>query len=236
VLIDGSHIGELVWADRDIAVVNGPGDHPPRLLVMRSIKRALAASVSRRSRAAKLRWLTHQIEPGSTVLIVGASIPRADDLGIDNIVERGLNDFTDATVLTYDAGDPLVGSEVVRGDGCALPFRDDSFDYVFSNAVIEHVGGPERARRMLAESVRVARKGAIHTTPNRWFPVEVHTQLPLLHWLPRRWQHAAFARAGRPYWNTTAFWLFGKRDFAALDRAFRVERFSWITLTATWRP
>jgi hypothetical protein len=23
------------------------------------------------------------------------------------------------------------------------------------------------------------------TTPNRWFPVEVHTLLPLVHWLPR---------------------------------------------------
>jgi hypothetical protein len=22
------------------------------------------------------------------------------------------------------------------------------------------------------------------TTPNRWFPIEVHTMLPLVHWLP----------------------------------------------------
>ena len=24
------------------------------------------------------------------------------------------------------------------------------------------------------------------TTPNRWFPVEFHSLLPLLHWLPKR--------------------------------------------------
>jgi hypothetical protein len=40
---------------------------------------------------------------------------------------------------------------------------------------------------MVAECARVARKGFCLTTPNRWFPVEFHTQLPLLHWLPKAW-------------------------------------------------
>jgi ubiquinone/menaquinone biosynthesis C-methylase UbiE len=72
----------------------------------------------------------------------------------------------------------------VVADGCDLPFEDDSFDYVHSSAVLEHVGSRERQARMLAESARVARKGVWHTTPNRWYPVELHTQLPFLHWLP----------------------------------------------------
>jgi hypothetical protein len=37
---------------------------------------------------------------------------------------------------------------------------------------------------MVADCLRVARRGIFLTTPNRWFPVEFHTQLPLLHWLP----------------------------------------------------
>ena len=71
----------------------------------------------------------------------------------------------------------------VQGDACALPFPDQSFDVVFSNAVIEHVGDAERQRLFVAEALRVGRRVFL-TTPNRWFPIEVHTRLPLVHWLP----------------------------------------------------
>ena len=62
----------------------------------------------------------------------------------------------------------------VRGDALALPFEDGAFDIAFSNAVIEHVGGREEQRRFVAEALRVARRAFV-TTPNRWFPLEVHT-------------------------------------------------------------
>jgi ubiquinone/menaquinone biosynthesis C-methylase UbiE len=66
-----------------------------------------------------------------------------------------------------------------------LPFSDGSFDYVHSSAVLEHVGSAANQKRVVAECLRVARKGVCLTTPNRWFPVEFHTQLPLVHWLPK---------------------------------------------------
>ena len=198
------------------------------------LKKRLAAAVSERSRGQKLVWIRGQVKPGSSVLLVGAAIPRGDDLGVDNIVERGLVEHADVHALVYDEGDPRLGCPYTRGDGCELPFEDGSFDYVFSNAVIEHVGGPERARAMLAESRRVARRGAFHTTPDRWFPIETHTQLPLLHWLPRRMQARAFRTVGKPYWNTGYYWLYGRRSLAALDPAFTVERLSPATLAATW--
>jgi SAM-dependent methyltransferase len=71
----------------------------------------------------------------------------------------------------------------VQGDACDLPFADGEFDVVHSNAVIEHVGGPERQEAFVREAVRVGRRVFL-TTPNRWFPVEVHTRLLLVHWLP----------------------------------------------------
>jgi SAM-dependent methyltransferase len=83
----------------------------------------------------------------------------------------------------------------VQGDACALPFEDGAFDVVFSNAVIEHVGDRERQRTFVSEALRVGRRVFI-TTPNRAFPIEVHTRLPLVHWLP----HAA-----------------GRRVYAAVD-------------------
>jgi hypothetical protein len=181
-------------------------------------------------------WLRDNVKPGATVLLVGASGVPQKGLGTDNVVERGVAEFTDAHLLVYGDGDPRVGCPYTCGDACDLPFADNSFDYVMSNAVIEHVGGPARARQMLTESRRVARRGAFHTTPDRWFPIETHTQLPLLHWLPRPIQQRAFRAAGRSYWNTGYYWLYGRRSFAALDPAFVVERLSPVTLVAAWRP
>jgi hypothetical protein len=74
--------------------------------------------------------------------------------------------------------------QAVRADGRDLPFPDGAFDLGFSNAVVEHVaGGREGQRRFVHELCRVARRVFV-TTPNRWFPLEVHTLLPLVHWLP----------------------------------------------------
>src|SRR5690242_6896864 len=41
-------------------------------------------------------------------------------------------------------------------DGCCLPYESESFDWVFSNAVLEHVGSPERQRKFADEIRRVA--------------------------------------------------------------------------------
>jgi SAM-dependent methyltransferase len=71
--------------------------------------------------------------------------------------------------------------QVRRNEPYAFP--DDSFDIVFCNAVVEHVGSREVQQRFLADVFRIGR-AAFVTTPNRWFPVEVHTVLPFVHWLP----------------------------------------------------
>ena len=51
--------------------------------------------------------------------------------------------------------------------------------------MLEHVGSLQNQSRMIAECARVARRGICLTTPNRWFPIEFHTQLTLVHWLPK---------------------------------------------------
>ena len=83
--------------------------------------------------------------------------------------------------------DGLPWAERVYGDGCALPFPNGSFDLVFSNSVIEHLGSEASQRAFATEVERVGR-GFWVQTPNRWFPVETHLLTPLVHWLPRSWQ------------------------------------------------
>ena len=74
----------------------------------------------------------------------------------------------------------------VFADGLHLPFSDHSFDVVFSNSVIEHVGSPARQERFAREIRRVARNYWVQT-PNRFFPIETHLWMPLVHLLPRPW-------------------------------------------------
>jgi SAM-dependent methyltransferase len=74
-----------------------------------------------------------------------------------------------------------------------LPFADGEFDIGFSNAVLEHVGSAAQQQQFVAELCRVARRVYL-AVPNRWFPVEHHTCVPLLHWLPKRWFRALLRR------------------------------------------
>jgi ubiquinone/menaquinone biosynthesis C-methylase UbiE len=78
------------------------------------------------------------------------------------------------------------GMSFVMADALQLPFCDQAFDVIHSSAVIEHVGSFARQCAFVAECCRVARRGVFITTPNRWFPVEFHTVLPLVHWLPKK--------------------------------------------------
>jgi len=73
--------------------------------------------------------------------------------------------------------------DAVVGDACKLPWPDKSFDMVYSNAVIEHVGDFEKQQKMATEIMRVCKRWFV-TTPNRRFPVEFHLRLPLVTWLP----------------------------------------------------
>ena len=77
--------------------------------------------------------------------------------------------------------------EYVSADARQLPFGDGSFDVVFSNSVIEHVGTHGEQRRFAEEVQRVGRLYWVQT-PNRWYPIETHLLTPLLHFLPMKLQ------------------------------------------------
>jgi len=69
----------------------------------------------------------------------------------------------------------------IQYQGGKFPFNDRQFDWVFCNAVIEHVGNEDAQLFFVNEMLRVAR-GVFFTTPNKYFPIESHTNVVFVHW------------------------------------------------------
>jgi hypothetical protein len=80
-----------------------------------------------------------------------------------------------------------------------IVYADREFDLALSFAVLEHVGSAQNQRQFLAELARVADAFIVYT-PYRYFPMEMHTLLPLLHWLPVHWHRAILRRLGMTFW------------------------------------
>ena len=84
-----------------------------------------------------------------------------------------------------------------------LPFPDKAFDVVYSNAVLEHVGARDRQAAFVREALRVARRFFI-VVPNRFFPVEHHTGLLLIHYLPPAIFRGFLRRTRWSHWSDEA--------------------------------
>ena len=58
-------------------------------------------------------------------------------------------------------------------------------DLVISNATIEHVGNYDNQKAMINNMIKLSKKMIIISTPNRYHPLEFHTKIPFIHWLPK---------------------------------------------------
>jgi len=150
--------------------------------------RRVLKNLSRRSRTKKFDLLNKVFcpRPEDRVLDVGASGEVFLQYSLEDVYP-----FPQRIVAGgYEAREILAARrhypqpQYALFDGCALPFPDQSFDLVFSNAVIEHILGPGRQEKFAHEVMRVGKSWFV-TTPNYWYPFETHHHLPFFQFLPR---------------------------------------------------
>ena len=59
-------------------------------------------------------------------------------------------------------------------------------DLVVSNATIEHVGNYNNQKAMVSNMIKLSKKMVIISNPYRYHPLEFHTKIPFIHWLPKK--------------------------------------------------
>ncbi len=162
---------------------------------------AVSSMISLRARKALFKKFIRVsgIKDSDTVLDVGAT---ADSENAESNFFESLYSFKNkiTAVGISDAAfleKKYSGLRFVRADAKRLPFGDASYDYIFSNAVIEHVGDEANQLVFLKELTRVAKKGIFIAMPNRWFPLETHNSVFLIHWLPKKWFRKILLLLGR---------------------------------------
>jgi hypothetical protein len=183
----------------------------------------LAARASLWNRRRKLALFMETMRPGPETRIVDVGVgdtPFGTEPGVaatHNFFEAlypwpgQITAVSDVPLPNFGQAFPSI--RTVVANGLELPFADDEFDLAFSNAVVEHVGGRQDQRRFVAELCRVAPRVFV-STPNRWSPVETHTLVPLVHWLPRPRADRAMHALRRDNWDGVE--LLSKAELLAL--------------------
>ena len=180
------------------------------------------------NRGRKFRQFTRLCLDDEEVEILDVGFSVTEHRGIENTLERSIGDVSRVTALTLadpdGAEERYPGLTIVRYDGGTFPFSNKEFAACWSNAVLEHVGDEKRRRNFLAEADRVAERSLL-TTPNRWFPIEPHTMIPLLHYLPKQVFDWILRRVGKEWAAGNYMHLMGRREVVRLLHDAGIEDF-----------
>jgi len=165
---------------------------------------SFASTISLRQRKKIFRLFMDVFKPGSDTKVLDVGVTSGSDFKESNFFEELYAYPGNITCVGTEDGSYLekegkCGKFIRIKPGEKLPFKDKEFDLVFSNAVLEHVGGAERQREFMDEVCRVGKNYFI-AVPYRWFPVEHHTGIPFLHYLPGGFYRKLLKLAGVEYW------------------------------------
>lgn len=215
---------------------------------MSSLLELLAYAISKTSRERKFAQFLALIAPGPHETIADIGVNTEEYSATDNYLEKHYIHPEQVTAVgegdMSDFAKRYPAIHTVSGDGKSLPFADDAFDIAYSNAVIEHVGSRDAQLAFLNELIRVSKRGYL-TTPNRLFPIELHTRVPLLHLMLSKRRFDAFLRMiGKDWAAGDYMYLLSEHELRSLfadagitDYALIKNRFFGfpMTFTVIWK-
>jgi SAM-dependent methyltransferase len=157
---------------RDIRTAPLPADAQSWLPTVASLRRRFYPdAIARDPVAVFVQRLDRAVKPGDRVLDLGAGAGELSHYRLKRRVRQLVGVDLDPRVGQNPLLDAGIGADIY-----ALPFRDNSFDVVFSIYVLEHV---DRPSALAAEVARVLRPGGrcIFLTPNVYHYVTLLSRL-----------------------------------------------------------
>jgi len=172
-----------------------------------------------KSRMAKFNQIVKYLKPSKTDKFLEVGVANKEYSPVDYFLIKNYLYREKITALSvgnlseFEANYPEINA--ISYNGGTFPFSDKYFDIAHSNAVIEHVGPFDSQELFLKEIVRVSKRGMI-TTPNKYFPIETHTRVPLVHWLVKEKYDKLLLLIGKDWATGDYMYLLGKSDMKKL--------------------
>lgn len=170
------------------------------------------------------------IKEGTSILDIGVNDQEYSP--VDNYFEKRYPHPKDITVLSvnelhqFPKRYPEISTVFYKGG--AFPFKDKSFSVVISNAVIEHVGSRDDQTLFINEMLRVGQK-IYFSTPAKEFPIEIHTNYPVIHWLPKHFFDQLVSFTGKKWASGNYMSLLSKKSLQQLLATLNATKYQIIT-------
>lgn len=151
-----------------------------------------------------------------------------------NLILQKLNSNFNITCLS-DQNCDLLKKEYkniksfIQVDALHNNLNNDTFDIVYSSATIEHVGSLKRQEAFIFECLRLSKGYVFITTPNRYFPIDFHTKIPFLHFLPKKIHRKILRLLGFEFYSLESnLNLMSKNEIFQICKKLNLKRYEII--------
>ena len=88
----------------------------------------------------------------------------------------------------------------------------------------------ENQIKLVKELYRISKSYVFITTPNRYYPIDFHTKIPLLHWLPKKIHRKILKIFGLKFYSLEEnLNLLSKKEIHEIMRILKIKNYNIIS-------